>query len=61
MVRGRTFAEDDGLKMRVAIVNQAMAQKFFPGEDPIGKRIKYTGGTGPTLEVVGIVRDIEGY
>jgi predicted permease len=58
MVRGRTFTQDDGLKMHVAIVNEAMAQKFFAGQDPIGKRIKYTGGTGPTLEVVGIVRDI---
>ena len=59
MVRGRTFTEDDGLKMHVAIVNQAMAQRFFGGKNPIGKRIRYTGGTGPTLEVVGIVRDIK--
>ena len=59
MMRGRTFTEDDGLKMHVAIVNQAMAQKFFGGKDPIGKRIRYTGGTGPTLEIVGIVRDIK--
>jgi predicted permease len=59
MVRGRTFTEDDGLKMHVAIVNQAMARTFFAGEDPIGKRIRYTGGTGPTLEIVGIVRDIK--
>jgi predicted permease len=59
MMRGRTFTEDDGLKMHVAIVNQAMARKFFAGEDPIGKRIKYTGGTGPTLEIIGIVKDIK--
>jgi macrolide transport system ATP-binding/permease protein len=59
MIRGRAFTEDDGLKMHVAIVNQAMARKFFAGEDPIGKRIQYTGGTGPTLEIVGIVRDIK--
>ncbi len=59
MIRGRTFTEDDGLKMHVAIVNQAMAQKFFGGKDPIGKRIRYTGGTGPTIEIVGIVRDIK--
>jgi macrolide transport system ATP-binding/permease protein len=59
MVRGRTFTEDDGLKMHVAIINQAMAEKFFGGKDPIGQRIRNTGGTGPTLEVVGIVRDIK--
>jgi predicted permease len=59
MVRGRTFTEEDGFKMRVAIVNQAMAEKFFAGEDPIGKRIKYTGGTGRAIEVVGVVSDIK--
>jgi macrolide transport system ATP-binding/permease protein len=59
MVRGRTFTEDDGLKMHVAIINQAMAEKFFGGKDPIGQRIHYTGGTGPTLEVIGIVHDIK--
>jgi predicted permease len=59
MVRGRGFTEDDGLKMHVAIINQAMVRKFFAGEDPIGKRIQYTGGTGPTLEIVGIVKDIK--
>jgi predicted lysophospholipase L1 biosynthesis ABC-type transport system permease subunit len=45
--------------MHVAIVNQAMAQKFFAGQDSIGKRIKYTGGTGPTLEIIGIVKNIK--
>ena len=59
MVSGRTFTEDDGLKMHVAIVNQAMAQKFFAGQDPIGKRIRYTGGTGPTIEIIGIVKNIK--
>ncbi len=59
MVSGRTFTEDDGLKMHVAIVNQAMAQKFFAGRDPIGKRIRYTGGTGPTIEIIGIVKNIK--
>jgi macrolide transport system ATP-binding/permease protein len=59
MVRGRTFTEDDGLKMHVAIVNQAMARKFFAGRDPIGKRIKYTGRSDASIEIVGIVRDIK--
>jgi predicted permease len=59
MVRGRTFTDDDGLKMRVAIVNQAMAQKFFAGEDPVGKRIRSIGGPAPPIEVVGVVRDIK--
>ena len=59
MLRGRTFTDDDGLKMHVAIVNEAMARKFFSGQDPIGRQIQYTGGLGPTLNVVGIVRNIK--
>ena len=42
ILRGRTFSEDeDQPKGRpVTIVNQAFARKFFPGENPIGKRIQ---------------------
>ncbi len=42
ILRGRTFSSDeDQPKGRpVIIVNQAFARKFFPGEDPIGKRIQ---------------------
>ena len=59
MLRGRIFTDDDGLKMHVAIVNEAMARKFFGGQDPIGRQIRYTGGSGPILKVVGIVRNIK--
>jgi predicted permease len=59
MVRGRTFTEDDGLKTHVAIINQAMAKKFFAGQDPIGKRIRSIVGPGPAIEIVGIVKDIK--
>jgi macrolide transport system ATP-binding/permease protein len=59
MVRGRTFTEDDGLKQHVAIINEAMAQKFFAGQDPIGRQIQYTGSSGLTLEIVGIARNIK--
>lgn len=59
MLHGRTFTDDDGLKMHVAIVNEAMARKFFGGQNPIGRQIRYLGGSGPTLEVVGIVRNIK--
>jgi macrolide transport system ATP-binding/permease protein len=59
VVRGRTFTEDDGLKTHVAIINQAMAQKFFAGHDPIGKRIRSIVRSGPAIEIIGIVRDIK--
>ena len=59
MLRGRMFTDDDGLKMHVAIVNEAMARKFFGGRDPIGQQIRYSGGSGPMLQVVGVVKDIK--
>jgi predicted permease len=58
MVRGREFSEqDDEGRPRVAIVNQAFAGAYWPGQDPIGKRISPNGPRGPFLEVVGVARD----
>jgi ABC-type antimicrobial peptide transport system permease subunit len=42
----------------VTIVNQAFARKYFPGEDAIGKHIRYDASS-PVMEVVGIVDDIK--
>ncbi|HEX6495141.1 MAG TPA: ABC transporter permease [Acidobacteriaceae bacterium] len=40
LLRGRTFTpEDDATHPKVAIINQALAKKYFPGEDPVGKRV----------------------
>jgi len=61
LVRGRYFAEDeDASKPRVAIINQAMARQYFPGEDPIGKNIGDTDLSPKSIrEIVGIVEDIK--
>ena len=40
LLQGRYFrADEDATKPRVAIINHAMARRFFPGEDPVGKKI----------------------
>jgi predicted permease len=40
LLRGRVFTPDDDAKHpNVAIINEALARKYFPGEDPIGKRV----------------------
>jgi predicted permease len=40
LLRGRVFTpEDDATHPKVAIINQALARKYFPGEDPVGKRV----------------------
>jgi putative ABC transport system permease protein len=44
VVRGRSFTlQDDARGQPVVIVNEALAAKFFPGEDPIGKRLRIAG------------------
>jgi predicted permease len=57
LVKGRVFTDFDTEKTTpVAIINEAMAKKFWPGEDPIGKR--YTFFQDPVLhEVVGVVKN----
>ncbi len=54
--RGRLFtARDDESAVKVGVINEAMARAFFPGEDPLGKHLKYNG---VSREIVGIVGDI---
>ncbi|PYU70294.1 MAG: permease [Acidobacteria bacterium] len=55
---GRAFTESDEEKtLAVAVVNQSMAKKFWPDEDPLGKRFSTKGPSGPFIEVVGVVQD----
>jgi macrolide transport system ATP-binding/permease protein len=50
----------DATKPRVAIINQTLARKYFPGEDPIGKKIGDTTlSPGSITEVVGVVEDVK--
>jgi predicted permease len=60
MARGRNFTEDDNAsKPLVAIINQALARKYFPGEDPIGKQLLYLSVASKPMEIVGIVEDFK--
>jgi len=63
LLRGRAFTDrDDGAASPVAIVTESFAKQFFPGEDPIGKRITPNGsvepGKPPVREIVGVVADM---
>jgi putative ABC transport system permease protein len=62
LLRGRLFTEQDKKDApRVAVINETMAKKFFPGEDPIGKGINVTNGPERFREIVGIVSDVKQY
>jgi predicted permease len=54
-MRGRDFAEnEDKLEARVAVVNETFAKKFFPNQDPIGKRFNFSGPKDPLWEIIGV-------
>ncbi len=61
LLRGRYFTEaDDASKPRVIIINAALARKYFPGEDPVGKTIGDTDLSAKSLnQIVGVVDDIK--
>jgi putative ABC transport system permease protein len=56
---GRLFGDHDTADTtHVALINQTLADRMFPGEDPIGKRIDFTYTPTPNLwEIVGVVGD----
>jgi putative ABC transport system permease protein len=79
LVKGRLFTEQDGVMLPFqdlkelranwaaavykVVVSETMARRYWPGDDPIGKRFRF--GTpsigGPWLEIVGIVGDVRHY
>jgi putative ABC transport system permease protein len=59
LVRGRTFSEGDGAGATpVAIVSALYAQRYFPGEDPIGRRVSFDWEMEGSQQIVGIVSDV---
>ena len=58
LLQGRTMrSQDDERAPRIAVVNQAFAKEFFPGENPIGKRFGFEAGAANQIEIVGLSAD----
>lgn len=58
ILRGRAFDDEDKPKSTpVVIVNQTLANRFWPGQDPIGKRVVFGGEIKNYYEVVGVAVD----
>ena len=59
LIKGRLFtAEDTPATPSVAIIDEVLARRFFPNEDPLGHRLK-ASAEAPGIEIVGIVRHAE--
>jgi predicted permease len=60
LLRGRGFNQhDDASAPKVAIISETLARKFFPDDDPLGKRVGFDAKTAGQIEIVGIARDIK--
>jgi putative ABC transport system permease protein len=59
LLRGRYFTNYDGRGApKVTIISQTLARRYWPNEDPVGRRIHGGwGGGGPDTEIVGVVSD----
>jgi predicted permease len=58
VLTGRGFtSRDDDKAPKVAVINSAAARKYFPNENPVGKRYGSSPEENSTLEIVGVVRD----
>ncbi len=60
LLRGREFSDaDTEIAPRVAIVNEVMAQRLWPGQDPIGRQFKRLDDPGHVMNVIGVVRNAQ--
>lgn len=56
LVGGRTFSEQDNLaRPRVVVIDESLARRFFPNQDPLGKHLQVPDATKPAREIVGVV------
>jgi predicted permease len=58
IVLGRALnAQDQDSALRVAVINESMARRLWPGQSPIGKHFYYDAAEGKPVEVVGVSKD----
>jgi predicted permease len=62
LLRGREIeVRDTAASPRVAVVNSTLAERYFPGQNPIGRTLTFDDETdeGASLEIVGVIGDIK--
>src|SRR5262249_41428864 len=67
VVRGRTFTEGDESGQTGLIINETLAKEFWPNSDPLNDRLIIGRGISPAFkdepprQIIGVVKDIQGY
>jgi len=63
LLRGRVFTEQDRIGTPlVAVINRLMAERYWPGQDPIGQKIDMGSSAEPEIaEIIGVVGDTKQY
>jgi putative ABC transport system permease protein len=62
LIQGRDFSMRDSLSTSgVVMVSESFARRYWPGQDPIGKRIRYggAGSTSPWLQIIGVAGNVK--
>jgi putative ABC transport system permease protein len=60
LVAGRAFTAADNLQTTpVIIINQTMARRYFPNDNPLGQRLRFGEPTDPPATIVGLVGDVK--
>ncbi len=55
VLRGRTFSRLDGATPRQVVINERLARTLYPSEDPVGQRLRVSGGEA---EIIGVVANV---
>jgi predicted permease len=60
LIAGRSFTlGDDSEAPRVVVINETLQRRYFPDQDPLGRRIAFGGGEDPTWRtIVGVAHDV---
>jgi predicted permease len=60
LLQGRSFdSSDTPESMRVVLISRAFAERVWPGQNPLGRQIRYLGDTSAPLTVIGVVGDVK--
>ena len=59
LVAGRGFEPADEAGAPVVLINERLAEVFYPGENPLGRRVRPPGDDIPWFTIIGVVRDVK--